>query len=243
MWVGVQGKGLCRYDPHKDRFIRYTHENVNLSSNNILSLFEDRDGMLWVGTDGGGLNLFDWKKNKVTQFKQNDQKNSLSDNSTNCIFEDETGNLWIGTNDGLNYFDRKTNVFTVYTTKEGLPNDVIFGILEDSKKNLWLSTNKGISQFNPATKKFKNYGVGDGLQSDEFKQSYCKSRSGLMYFGGINGFNEFNPDNIKETNFDPPLVITDFRIANKKAPITITETDSSSVNKNITETGDSNASL
>ena len=237
MWVGVQGKGLCRYDPRKDAFTRYTHENVNLSSNNILSLFEDREGILWVGTDGGGLNRFDWKKNKVTQFKQNDQQNSLSDNSTNCIFEDEIGNLWIGTNDGLNYFDRKTNVFTVYTSKDGLPNDVIFGILEDSKKNLWLSTNKGISQFNPTTKRFKNYGVGDGLQSDEFKQSYCKSRSGLMYFGGINGFNEFNPDNIKERDFDPPLVITDFRIANRKVPIAIKETNSSSGDKSITETG------
>lgn len=238
MWVGVQGKGLCRYDAAKDRFIRYTHLNSNLSSNNILSLFEDRNGMLWVGTDGGGLNLFDWKKNRVTQFRQNDHENSLSDNSTNCILEDETGNLWIGTNDGLNYFDRKTNAFTVYTTKEGLPNDVIFGILEDSKKNLWISTNKGISQFNTTTKKFKNYGIADGLQSYEFKQSYCKSRSGLMYFGGINGFNEFNPDSIKDTKFDPPLVITDFRIANKKVSVSFKESDSSSGIKNIMETGE-----
>ena len=115
---------------------------------------------------------------------------------------------------------------------------MIFGILEDSKKNLWISTNKGISQFNPATKKFKNFGIADGLQSNEFKQSYCKSRSGLMYFGGINGFNEFNPDSIKETKFDPPLVITDFRIANKEVPIAINENDPSPLKKNITETSD-----
>ena len=238
MWVGVQGKGLCRYDPAGDHFIRYTHENNHLSSNNILSLLEDRSGMLWVGTDGGGLNRLDTKTNKVTQFSQNDLENSLSDNSVNCIFEDETGNLWIGTNDGLNYLDRKTNVFTVYTTKEGLPNDVIFGILGDSKRNLWISTNKGISRFTPSTKKFKNFGIADGLQSNEFKQSYCKSRLGLMYFGGINGFNEFNPDNIRETKFDPPLVITDFRISNKEVPIAINEKDPSPLKKNITETSD-----
>jgi len=173
---------------------------------------------------------------KGNEFKQNDQENSLSDNSVNCILEDETGNLWIGTNDGLNCMDRKTNAFTIYTTKEGLPNDVIFGILQDSKKNLWVSTNRGISQFTPSIKRFKNFGIADGLQSNEFKQSYCKSRSGLMYFGGINGFNEFDPGSIKETKFDPPLVITEFRIANKEVSIAINDEDSSPLKKNITET-------
>ena len=70
---------------------------------------------------------------------------------------------------GLNSLDRKTNTFTVYTTKDGLPNNTIFGILEDNNKNLWISTNKGISRFNPATKTFKNFGIADGLQSNEFK--------------------------------------------------------------------------
>ena len=59
-----------------------------------------------------------------------------------------------------------------------------------------------------------------------------------MYFGGINGFNEFNPDSIKATEFDPPLVITDFRIANKEVPIAINEKDPSPLKKNITETND-----
>ncbi len=238
IWVGVQGKGLCLYDREKDRFIRYTYENDNLNSNNILSLFEDHSGMLWMGTNGNGLKQFDRKTQKITQFEHSDQKNSLSDNIVNTIFEDEAGNLWIGTNEGLNCLNRKNNIFTIYTTKDGLRNDVIFGILEDSKKNLWVSTNKGISQFNPASKKFRNFGISDGLQSNEFKQSYCESRSGLMYFGGINGFNEFNPDSMKETKFDPPLVLTDFRIFNKEVPIAINEKDPSPLKKNITETKD-----
>ena len=51
MWVGARAKGLCRYDRDKDRFIRYTHENDNLSSNNILSLFEDQK---WNALDRNG---------------------------------------------------------------------------------------------------------------------------------------------------------------------------------------------
>jgi hypothetical protein len=238
IWVAAQGKGLSRYDRARDQFINYTRENNNFSSNNILSLFEDREGALWIGTEDGGLNQFNPNTGKSKQFKQDDQKNGLSDNSVNCILEDGIGNLWLGTNDGLNYLDRKTNAFTVYTTKDGLPNDVIVGILQDSRNKLWISTNRGISQFDPAIKRFKNFGIADGLQSNEFKQSYCKSRLGLMYFGGINGFNEFNPDSIRETKFDPPLVITDFRIGNKKVPVAIKDNDASPLKVNITEVRD-----
>src|SRR5258705_13979360 len=93
---------------------------------------------------------------------------------------------------------------TLFRSADGLPNEAIFGILEDNHENLWISTNKGLSKFNPATMNFKNFDVEDGLQSNEFKENaYWKSRSGAMYFGGNNGFNEFFPDSIKERSFDP----------------------------------------
>jgi PAS domain S-box-containing protein len=138
---------------------------------------------------------------------------------------------------GLNSFDRKTNTFTVYTTKEGLPNNTVFGILEDNKKNLWISTNKGISRFNTATKTFKNFGIADGLQSNEFKeQAYCKARSGTMYFGGNNGFNQFSPYNIRDIAFDPPLVITGFQVFNKDVAIADENNHTSPLKKDITDT-------
>jgi hypothetical protein len=92
-----------------------------------------------------------------------------------------------------------------------------------------------VSRLNPKTKQFKNYGVQDGLQSDEFKKAFLKTRDGKMYFGGINGFNEFFPDSIKERSFEPPLVITDFQIFNDKVKISTAEEDSP-LKQNINET-------
>jgi signal transduction histidine kinase len=153
-----------------------------------------------------------------------------------AIFEDSKKRLWIGTRGGLNLFDYKKNEFTAFHKKDGLPGEQIPGILEDDHGNLWLSTNNGISQFNVESKTFKNFGTSDGLQSKEFtRNAFLKSRTGIMYFGGPNGFNEFHPDSIKEKPFDPPLLITDFLLFNK--PVTISDNeDESPLQRHISET-------
>jgi ligand-binding sensor domain-containing protein len=142
----------------------------SISDNKIQSIAEDANGDLIIGTHGGGLNFFNKKTKKFKSFVHADNKNSIANDNVNCIFEDKFQNLWIATMSGLNYFDRKKNVFSVYTSKDGLPNNVVFGILEDEKGNLWISTNKGLARFDPQSKKFKQYAVSDGLQSNEFKE-------------------------------------------------------------------------
>jgi signal transduction histidine kinase len=116
--------------------------------------------------------------------------------------------------------DRKTGRFTNYHLKDGLPSNTISGLLIDGKGNLWISTFNGLSKFDPVKKIFKNFAVNDGLQSNEFKMNSCfKSQTGRMYFGGINGFNAFEPDSIKEAAFEPPIVFTNFQIFNKQITI------------------------
>ena len=97
--------------------------------------------------------------------------------------------------------------------RDGLANNMIYGILEDPRGHLWLSTNKGLSRFDPASLTFKNYDVYDGLQANEFNAgAYCLSRSGEMFFGGVNGMNSFFPDSIQANTYVPPLAITSFSI-------------------------------
>lgn len=235
IWIGTPMNGVSRYDRKNDHFIQYNQQKSNLSENNVISIYEDSDGFIWIGTDRGGLNRLDKQTNKIVQFRQDDHKNSLSNNSINSFYEDKNGNLWIGTNNGLNCLNRRTDFFTSYGMTDGLPHEKIVGILEDAKGNLWISTRKGISKFNLTTKTFKNFDVGDGLQGDEFKQAYCKTRSGTMYFGGSNGFNEFFPDSIKSNPFDPSLVLTNFQIFNKQVPVAHNRDDPSPLKKSITE--------
>jgi signal transduction histidine kinase/ligand-binding sensor domain-containing protein len=235
IWVGSEN-GVSLYDRNKNRFIQYKDGKDQLSNNTVTCIYEDSDGFIWIGTGGGGINRLNKKTNKVNQFQHDDNKNSLGNNLVNSFCEDKNGNLWIGTNNGLNCLNRKTNLFTGYGIEDGLPHEKIVGILKDDQGNLWISTGKGLSKFNPGNKTFKNFGVADGLQGNEFKLAYCKTPSGAMYFGGNNGFNEFFPDSIKESSFDPPLVMTDFRIFNKSVLISKDKNDPSPLKKDITET-------
>lgn len=237
IWVGTFNGGLNMYNPLNNSFTRLDDHTGNSSTKKIQSITEDNLGNLRIGTDGGGLQFFNKRTKTFTTLVHDDHKNSLSDNRITFTHEDKLGNLWIGTMAGLNYYDTKKQLFTSYSTADGLPNNLILGLLEDRKGNLWISSNKGMSCFEPGTKKITNFGVEDGLQSFEFKvTSFCKTQSGVMYFGGINGFNEFNPDKIKADPFEPPLVLTNFEIFNQHVSIAKTADDPSPLKKDIAET-------
>ena len=238
IWIGTYNGGLNLFHAEDNTFTQFRHaekDPASVSSDKIQSIFEDRSGRLWIGSDGGGLDLLN-KDRSFTHFQTKEGMNSISNNTVFGIHEDRAGNLWLATMSGLNKFDPKSQLFTTYRTADGLPNEAIFGILEDDHENLWISTNKGLSRFNPATKSFKNFNVGDGLQSNEFKENaYWKSRSGAMYFGGNNGFNEFFPDSIKERPFDPLVVLTDFQLFRKRVPVADSSNAESPLKKSITE--------
>lgn len=239
IWVGTFGDGLNLYNPKTNAFTRYrkdANDALSLSSDYIHYLFEDSKSNLWIGTYDAGLNLYNKATHTFTRYLHNDKKNSISNNSITYINEDSRGNLWIGTYSGLNQFDPQSGSFTNYTVKDGLAGEVALGILEDNEHNLWVSTNKGLSKFNPTTKKFKSYSTADGIQSDEFKpHSAFKSRTGALYFGGINGFNEFIPESILERPLTAPVYITNFQIFNQPVPIAAAN-HSSPLKKDITET-------
>ncbi len=240
MWIGTHFGGLNLYNPENNSFTRFVYDEKDpssISSNKINSIYEDAAGNLWIGTDGGGLNLFNKKNQNFTHYEHDEKINSISNNTIGTIHEGHNGNLWVGTRSGLNDFNVKNNSFTTYRTTEGLPNNAIFGITQDDQGNLWIGTGKGLSRFNLDNKRFKNFDVSDGLQSNEFKENaYYKSRSGMMYFGGNNGFNEFFPDSIKSTLYQPPIVLTSFQVFNEPVQIASSLNPKSPLKKSITET-------
>jgi signal transduction histidine kinase/ligand-binding sensor domain-containing protein len=209
LWVGTN-KGLAQYNSSKGTFTRYTEtgDSTGLNGSMVTSIFEDKKGMLWVGTFSGGLSRLDLQSGTFKHYRHDPQiPGSISNDSILGILEARDNTLWVGTaGGGLNRFNPTTESFTQFDEKDGLPNNIIYGILEDENGYLWLSTNFGVARFEPQTGTSRNYTIADGLQSNEFNMgAYALGMDGSMYFGGINGFNIFQPSNMSDNSYIPPI--------------------------------------
>ncbi|MFQ5602714.1 MAG: two-component regulator propeller domain-containing protein [bacterium] len=235
LWIGTGGGGLCRFNEQNGRFTRFrftANQPGSTVDPFVFAILEDRNGRFWLGTAAGGLYLVDRASGRFRQFSNEpDNLGSLSNNRVLCLMETRSGDIWIGTAAGLNKLmppDSSNGEFTFiqYHETDGLPNDVIYGILEDDGGHLWISTNHGLAKVTPTATQLqvRTYTADDGLQSLEFNHnSFHKDRHGRMYFGGVNGFNAFHPDSLKDNLFPPPVVITDFKILNQSQPLTSDE--------------------
>ncbi len=219
------GGGLNMYERNKKIFIRYNKTNSNINTDYVQSIKETENGDLWL-SNTLSIERFDRGTKKFEHFVHDDNdSNSLSSNKVMSVFKDSKGNIWACTDVGLNIYIKKINGFKHYRTEDGLPNNFINSILEDNQGNLWLGTNRGLSKFInaisiPENPKFKNYVYEDGLQSIGFNKRSCLlGTDGMVYFGGANGFNVFDPSKLTENTYIPPIVIADFQIFNKSVPI------------------------
>ncbi|MBL4745007.1 MAG: response regulator [Flavobacteriaceae bacterium] len=223
LWIGTNGYGLikCTIYRQGNRLIIKDFRNYKageigdnaLSSNIVFSVIPKSKNELWIGTRLGGLNVFDKKEETFKVFKnKEDDPRSLSNNDILCLFEDVDKKLWIGTSFGLNLIENTANeelLFKNYTVKDGLPNNSIHGVIGDTDGKLWLSTSYGLSRFDPTKLKFVNFTKQDGLQNNEFSDGafYKDKETGVIYMGGIKGFNYFHPKNIKQSQYIPDLFI------------------------------------
>jgi len=225
VWVATLGGGTHRFigdlETGDFRFQQFKNnpENSNSISTNVnYVFFKDHSNLYWIGTENGLNRLqFDnseFENPKFTRFKNEEKNsNSLSNNTVLSVFEDANNTLWIGTLNGLNKFNSKANTFKVYNEDHGLTNGVVYAIQQDDSGLLWLSTNAGLFSFNPSEEQFINYNKNDGLQGNEFNLGASfKDANGVLYFGGTNGYNYFNPYDIGQLDRDGSLTFTNVKI-------------------------------
>lgn len=236
LWLCTFWGGLTKLNYLNKTTEIYSTENSDLSNNNLRSIYRDHFGKYWIGSDVG-LDFFDPETGNFKAYHHIEKDiNSISKGFVSCITETSDTTLWIGTTGGLNKFDRKTESFIHYKSNSILPNDEIMCIIEDKNHFLWISTNRGISGFDPATETFKNYDVSDGLQANGFNpHSGTITHDGEIIFGGNSGFNIYQPENLQNNPFIPPVIINEFKIFNK--PVKIGGEDSP-LKKSISETDD-----
>ena len=222
LWIGTDGGGVNRFNKTSGVCRRYLNDPGDpgsLSHNRVFKVFVDRSGRLWVCTRGGGLDRYIPETDSFFHYPYDPTDlRSLPDESIITIYEDSHGTLWLGSaGAGLIQFDPQKAAFTAYADEQGLPSRLIYAIEEDREGNLWVSHASGISRFRMQTRTFKNYTSQDGLQGKDFNgnSSFKSPRTGEMFFGGINGFNGFFPDQIQDNRIVPAVVITGFQLFNK----------------------------
>lgn len=163
MWLGMSKNGLAITSPQMNVFKKIELDQV--SKNHIVSaICQDSRGQYWIGTDGGGLLLFDQKRKYIRSFQEEDENaKSLGNDAVLSIFEDSKKRLWIGTfRGGLSLLDRTTNTFKHYKHQPNNPNSLprndIRKILEDENGHLWLAVHgKGVTRFDPEKEEFQNF--------------------------------------------------------------------------------------
>ncbi|WP_339708393.1 two-component regulator propeller domain-containing protein [uncultured Kriegella sp.] len=160
IWVGMNKGGLALLQEQGEgksflRFANIPNDPKSLSNNDLFIIHEDSEGRIWFGTSGGGLNLLmeDGRQtnNKGYYFKRYTELDGLSDNEVNAILEDGDKNLWIATNKGLSKFNPEKEIFTNYTTYDG----VLKGKFRKNARwktkdgTLFFGGTAGINFFNP----------------------------------------------------------------------------------------------
>ncbi len=183
IWVST-GKGVCHFDGEKfTPFIlpetRVENPQPMLSDKLVFQFLEDKNGTMWLVTDGNGI-----FKYKNGEFIHLTTKNGLTDNNAADILEDKQGNIWIGTfNGGVSKYDGKIYInFTKNGIIEGIET---YNFCEDRQGNIWFSA-EGYGVYRYDGNNFKQYTTEDGLTSN-VTQSIFEDKKGQVWFGSWQG--------------------------------------------------------
>ena len=198
MWFGTFS-GLNRYDGQKTTIFRPRRgDSDSISGSVIFSMLEDSAGRLWIGTDGGGLNLFNRKTLSFTHFRNNpDEPLSLSSNQVFALEEDREGKLWIGTaGGGLCLYRGDGQFFNLNAENSYLIHNRIRTLYCDRTGILWVGTEKGLSLYDTASGLFlkePDNPVISGLE-DAFIRQIIPDREGRLWIGTDRGLFLYDPE-------------------------------------------------
>ncbi|MEO6548072.1 MAG: two-component regulator propeller domain-containing protein [Ferruginibacter sp.] len=220
-WLGTNGKGITVLNSKLEVTRRYLPKpefstDFQLPINGyIRDILQDRQGNFWIATHGGGIAMLNAG---LSQFRiYNNANSKLPTDKIQSLLEDRRGNIWVGSfGGGLGLFNPASQQFVTYTEQEGLLNNTVYKIVEDVNGKLWMATNQGLNCFDPQKNQFNSFNYHNGIQRNTFVHGAGLSASnGMLYFGGLDGFNYFNPDYLKRNIHVPKILFTDLKISNQ----------------------------
>jgi ligand-binding sensor domain-containing protein/signal transduction histidine kinase len=203
LWIGT-AEGVCRLDldqldrPVFECFRRVAGVAGSLASDYARVIFTDREGYVWIGTENGGLDRFDYETGSFLHCRNDpNNPNGLSNNSVYSLWQDKTGILWVGTfAGGVNIGKRNGDGILHFTSVPGNPNSVSYNsitdFLEDEEGYVWIGTDGGgLNRFDPESGSFRHWTtLNSGITSDAVLDIYRDGSKFLIgtWAGGLNVF-------------------------------------------------------
>lgn len=207
-YVGTDA-GLFRFDLGRMHVEKIGADKLTSS---ISDIHQDFSGNIWIATSGSGIFRMDPSDEDPEQVYSKSQYMT-------CILETSNHDIWFGTDDaGIVRYNHTTKQFEGnYSSRQGLPDDMVYMLLEDASGNIWGSTNHGIFRLSPADGGIIAFNSRSGLACDQYNfRSGLRTKNGTFYFGGVKGFVCFNPDSMLWPAEKSKIVFNRFLVGNKE---------------------------
>jgi signal transduction histidine kinase/ligand-binding sensor domain-containing protein/DNA-binding response OmpR family regulator len=226
LWAATFTAGLLRFSPEGRLLGRYDQVRSGLPTSQFTYLVYDaRRDVLWASTrDAGLLKLRPTADSLrlLAQYKYAPGRaNSLRVNFVWPLLLGKNGVLWIGTlGGGLHQLTTDAQGRDVVRSfAQDLPETDVESMVADDAGNIWVG-GTGLYRFTPSTRQHLRYDVADGLQSNAFKiGAAARGANGMLYFGGINGINYFQPATIQANPYPPTVQLTGLRVTNQPVAV------------------------
>gem|GEM_PF-2566343 len=218
IWIGKENGGIYLLElKSKENKIQKLIVD-QFSEKSIWSIYKDINGVMWVGTFKHGLYFYNAEYHKFEHIKNNMfNVNSINNNNTNCFFEDNNG-IWIGTDGGgLNYWNRNSNTFKSYSSKNNkLHTDIVLSLLNTKKDELWVgSWGNGLAIFNTKTKTYKTLTTENSFLLSNNIIAMVMDREGKIWISSLyGGLQIYDPKNNTHENIDLPYSMKGSSVTN-----------------------------
>ena len=183
--------GLNKFDLRTGRFTRIPEVREF-----IYDIKQDDSGDIWLASYQAGPIRYSQREQRWIFYSQTRAEHPISNSKLTGIYRDSHGRiLFSSEGSGIFIYNKENDTFRQISQEHGLPNTVIYGILDDPHGYLWLSSNRGLLRIHPdRASEVKAYTTDYGLQSNQYNyKSALKTKDGKFFFGGINGFSSFYP--------------------------------------------------
>jgi len=218
IWLAHQRKGLLKIEALTKQVKSYTDfvKPALSPGKRVMCFLFDKD-KIWVGTILNGLQLFDKKSGAFIAAYVMDEKNiqSISNNNVTGILQFSPDTLIIATQGGINIFNKNKKTFTVISSKDGLPNNLVQAMVLDNYRNLWVAFAGGLSKINLLNNSITNYDENDGIIDKRFNNHFLRLNDGRLAIGASKSFLVFDPAKIHSTKLPDDVAITGFKVFGK----------------------------